>query len=252
MGTDWLKSNKVMIDFEGEALYMHGEKLPSELVRFRVAEMVNDDVTLCRALCSEIENIGKRNFKSNDVVFNTRDYNIRALGWEADNKTAEIEGYIEKLSCLNGTQKLQVQELLYKHKEIFSSEPGLTKIYGHVIKPITPKTFVKRSYPVPLQHRSAVEKEIEYMMELGVIERSSSEFCNPLRVVVKKDSSIRLCLDARFFNKVIAADNESPPRIEELMQKYEGINTSLDDRSGEGVLASAACSRITQIYGIFV
>ena len=29
-------------------------------------------------------------------------------------------------------------------------------------------------------------------------------------------------MDARFLNKVIASDNESPPRIEELVQKHEG------------------------------
>ena len=29
-------------------------------------------------------------------------------------------------------------------------------------------------------------------------------------------------MDARFLNKIIASDNESPPRIEELVQKHEG------------------------------
>ena len=33
---------------------------------------------------------------------------------------------------------------------------------------------------------------------------------------------MRICLDARWLNKIIADDNESLPRIEELLQKHEG------------------------------
>ena len=33
---------------------------------------------------------------------------------------------------------------------------------------------------------------------------------------------MRVCLDARFLNKIIASDNESPPLVEELLQKHEG------------------------------
>jgi len=39
----------------------------------------------------------------------------------------------------------------------------------------------------------------------------------------KKDGNIRLCLDARFLNEYIVADNESPPIIEELLQKFAGV-----------------------------
>ena len=72
-----------------------------------------------------------------------------------------------------------------------------------------------------MYQQAAVDREIENMLQQNIIERSCSEFCNPIRIV-KKSGEVRICLDARFLNKVIASDNESPPRIEELLQKHEG------------------------------
>lgn len=95
-------------------------------------------------------------------------------------------------------------------------------VYEHKIELTAPKTVVRRSYPLPLHQKAAVNKEIERVLEMGIIERSTSEFCNPLRVVTKKDGSDRLCLNARFLNKIIASANESPPRVKELTQKHEG------------------------------
>ena len=85
-----------------------------------------------------------------------------------------------------------------------------------------PKPIVKRSYLVALHQQTTVARELEKMLERGVIERSCSEFYNPIRVVTKKNGDVRIYLDTRFFNKVIESDNEAPPRIEELMQKYKG------------------------------
>lgn len=61
------------------------------------------------------------------------------------------------------------------------------------------------------------------MLAAGIIERSDSQYCNPLRIVEKKDGRIRVCLDARFINNAIESDNESPPIIGEILQKYHGI-----------------------------
>lgn len=67
-----------------------------------------------------------------------------------------------------------------------------------------------------------MEEEIADMLNQGIIERSNSYFCNPIRIIQKKDASIRICLDIRVSNQYIIADNESTPVIEELLQKYAG------------------------------
>ena len=96
---------------------------------------------------------------------------------------------------------------------------------------------MRKNYPVPLKLRPSVDHEIDKMLRLGIIEKASSEYCNPLRVVPKKNGQVRLCLDARFINKNIAADNESPPLVEELMQKFEGVVLYVNNRSCKRLLA---------------
>ena len=129
---------------------------------------------------------------------------------------------VNNLTELNVEEKMRVKDLLYKHKDVFSEEPGCTMVYEHEIRVTVQKPFVKKSYPVPLHQQAAVDKEIEKMLGQGIIQRSCSEFCNPIRVVKKKNGEVRVCLDARWLNKIIADDNESPPRIEELLQKHDG------------------------------
>lgn len=55
-----------------------------------------------------------------------------------------------------------------------------------------------------------------------------------MRIVKKKDETIRLCLEARFTNAVIKDDNESPPPIQDLMQRFHGakVFSTLDLTSG--------------------
>lgn len=83
------------------------------------------------------------------------------------------------------------------------------------------------------------------MLDEGVIERSNSPYCNPLRIVQKKDGRIRLCLDARHLNSVISGDNESPPLIAELLQKYHGVQymTIIDLTHGYWQIPLAKASR---------
>ena len=71
-------------------------------------------------------------------------------------------------------------------------------------------------------------------MEGDIIERSISPYSNPLVVVIKKDGTVRLCLDARKINQIIIPDRESPEAMNEIFQKFSGVRytTSLDLTAG--------------------
>lgn len=139
-----------------------------------------------------------------------------------------------QMKHLRPDQSEAVLGLVTKYRDVFSNKPGCATSYQHDIRLLSNKPFVKRSYPIPLAFRNAVDAEIEAMLEAGVIERSNSPYCNPLRIVKKKDGRVRLCLDARALNEVIEGDNESPPLIAELMQKHHGTEffTTLDMTHG--------------------
>ena len=139
----------------------------------------------------------------------------------------------DKLSCV----PLYIRERLIpdflKYGEVFHSQPGLTDKYAHNIVMQNENPFVQRSYPVPYAVRPAVETELKRMDDLKIIRRATSDYSSPMTVVKKKDGSVRICLDARYINKNMVNDVESPQPIEELIQKFHGckILSVIDLRS---------------------
>lgn len=125
-----------------------------------------------------------------------------------------------ELMLLKEGQRHLLGKLLENFRVLFSDKPGCAKGYEHQIKLTTERPRVHHNYPIPFALRDPTRKAIETMIKEGVIERGISQYCNPLRIVKKEDNSVRVCLDARFLNKVIEDDQESPPLINELMQKY--------------------------------
>ena len=128
----------------------------------------------------------------------------------------------EKLTCLTPEIRGNFTTQLVKYAEVFKPNPGLTNKYAHHITMQTDAPFVQRAYPIPYAVRPAVEAELKRMEEMGIIQRTSSDYCSPMTVVKKKEGSVRICLDARFINKNMVNDVESSQPIEELIQRFHG------------------------------
>ena len=226
MGADLLKAIGGIINFQNETFEMRGEILPKNIVTFRAVINIENRV---ESGCYGLKICEQRYIEGNDAqtvnleiggetdssMIMKNDFSptciINMLSISDDVASKNI-GYDDRiLTELNDAEKIQVKDLLYKHKDVFSEEPGCTMVYEHEIRVTVQKPFVKKSYPVPLHQQAAVDKEIEKMFGQGIIQRSCSEFCNPIRVVKKKNGEVRVCLDARWLNKIIADDNESPP-----------------------------------------
>lgn len=134
-----------------------------------------------------------------------------------------IRSTVDDIPMLNTTQKTEIGNLLITNRELFSNKPGLTDVYVHKIEMAYPQAFVQKTYPVPFAHREAVRKQIEKMVEWGVIERAPTQYINPLVTVIKKNGEVRLCLDARKLNQCIVQDRESPTSPDEILQRFEKI-----------------------------
>ncbi|GFS25293.1 transposon Ty3-I Gag-Pol polyprotein [Elysia marginata] len=57
---------------------------------------------------------------------------------------------------------------------------------------------------------------------MGIIRRSSSSYASPIMVVMKKDKTIRLCIDFRRLNSLTIFDAEPIPTPEQLLAKMKG------------------------------
>lgn len=134
-------------------------------------------------------------------------------------------------SCsLEEIQKCKFQHLLNKFSVVFSDTPGRTSEYFHTIKLKDSTEFFVKPYPIPVAHRKAVAEAITQMESWNVIERAPSKYISPLMTTVKKDGSVRVCLDARKLNSVMEPDYELPRPIGEIIRLMSGkkVMSSLD------------------------
>lgn len=94
----------------------------------------------------------------------------------------------------------ELQQLLKEFKDIFESPVGLppSRFYDHQI-PLLPGVAPVNSRPCKYnpQHKNEIEKQVNQLLEEGLITRSSSPFASPVLLVLKKDGSWRMCVDYR-------------------------------------------------------
>jgi len=91
-----------------------------------------------------------------------------------------------------------------------------------------------KPYPIPVAKQEAVNKEVEKMLNMGIIERLRSPYSIPIVPVFKKNGEVRLCLDASKINEQIIMDCERPLTIDSIMPKFKNVKyiSTFDLRSG--------------------
>ncbi|VDI03484.1 Hypothetical predicted protein [Mytilus galloprovincialis] len=75
--------------------------------------------------------------------------------------------------------------------------PGRTNVLQHDIKLTSDDPVRFKPYPIPYAMLDPVNKEVDKMIEMDIIERSDSPYSSPFVIVKKKDQSNRFCIDFR-------------------------------------------------------
>lgn len=117
---------------------------------------------------------------------------------------------------LTESQREQIQTLVEKYKDIITDIPGKAKVKSFNIELTTEKPITLRPYAVPIHMRDVLDKEIENMIQMDIIEESQSPYAFPVVLVKKKDSTVRTCIDFRKLNAVTKFDAEAIPDQEDL------------------------------------
>lgn len=91
---------------------------------------------------------------------------------------------------------------LSQFPQLVRQSPGRTDIAQHTIHLNDPMPLRQRLYRIPEHLLTPLKKEIEMMIQLGVIEPSISEWSSPLVIVPKKDNSLRICIDFHKLNSL--------------------------------------------------
>ena len=131
--------------------------------------------------------------------------------------------------CIRDSTK-ELNNLIKKHSHVFREQPRVTNMFTHKIEVTKESKFICRTYPIPKAYQQQVDAEIQQMLKNQIIERSDSDFLNPLVVVKKKTGVIRLCLDMRNINIITKKIYDCEPNADSLLIKCQGVQymTRLD------------------------
>ncbi|MCO5561479.1 hypothetical protein L7F22_015100 [Adiantum nelumboides] len=171
----------------------------------------------------------------------------------------------DSLSDVNKTQvnesgsqeDLELSKFLNQFQDVFIEDiPGeLPPKRGdddHVIELIPGSSPPnKPPYRVSRAQQEESMRQVNELVEKGMVRPSSFPFCSPVLLVHKKDGTYRMCVDYRALNKITIKNRLLVPRIEDLFYKLQGSTyfNTMDLKSGyhqirivnEDILKTAFC-----------
>src|SRR3954463_3533447 len=94
--------------------------------------------------------------------------------------------------------------------------------------------IVQRPYSMNPYELVELKKQLDSMLEIGLIQPSASPWRSPVLFVDKKDGGNRLCTDYRKLNHVTIKNKYPLPKIEELFDQLTGakVFSKIDLRTG--------------------
>lgn len=128
-------------------------------------------------------------------------------------------------SLNNLSTEPSTEAVLARHKSVFEEELGLIQSTTAKIRvdPQAQPIFCK-PHSLPYSQKEKVEKELQHLVETGVIEPIEfSDWAAPIVPIVKQDGNIRICGDfRRTVNRAAVLDPYPLPRIEDIFAKLSG------------------------------
>lgn len=124
---------------------------------------------------------------------------------------------LPELGHLTSEQQKNLRSLI--PQGLFNERPGRTEVMKHDIWLLSPGPVRQTCCRIPARLISDLKKEVETMLEMGIIEPSRSEWCSPVVLVPKKDGTLRFCIDFSRLNSISAFDPYPMPRVDELVER---------------------------------
>ena len=162
----------------------------------------------------------------------------RTLGiLDAKYEKADLPKVIrENCSHLSSVQRANLLKLLQKYEELFDGSLG-----DFQTDPVSfdmnlgAKPYHGRAFPVPHTQKEVFKKEVERLVELGVLKpQPKSEWGSPAFIIAKKNGQVRFLTDFREVNKRIVRTPWLISKIGSVLQELEGFTfaTAIDLNMG--------------------
>lgn len=144
--------------------------------------------------------------------------------WHISQDSIEInvisENKTELLSQAKYTpqQKLEIDKIISEFRTLSDENRlGRTHVMVHHINTGDAAPFKQKQYlmsPFMLGH---LNKELDKMLKLGVVEASHSDWCSPVLLVKKNSGEYRFCFDGRKLNSVTKRDSYPLPHVDRIL-----------------------------------
>uniref|UniRef100_V5I885 Retrovirus-related Pol polyprotein from transposon 17.6 n=1 Tax=Anoplophora glabripennis TaxID=217634 RepID=V5I885_ANOGL len=137
-------------------------------------------------------------------------------------------------TMLTDEQRNRLNALLEENQDIFEMGGEPTPYAEHYINTGDHPPISTPPYRMTTAKKEVLKRELDKLLEEGIIEECESPWAAPVVLVPKKDGGTRLCIDYRRLNSVTVSDSYPLPRIDDLLHatKRTFYMTTIDFRSG--------------------
>lgn len=175
-----------------------------------------------------------------------------------------LSDLVERSSKHLNLEQIEIlASLLIKYQNVFSEtsdDIGRTNLVTHRINTGNAIPIRQRPRRMPIGKRDIEKKEVQRMLESGIIEPSNSPWASNIVLVKKKDGKTRFCVDYRMLNDVTAKDAYPLPRVDDCLDSLAGskwfgsmdlnsgfwqINMSTEDKEKTAFLTSLGLYQFT-------
>jgi hypothetical protein len=233
LGGDWLHKVKAIINYETSSLI-----IPNiAIIKLNLTKQYKP------IIIAETDDYEEQEIMEEEAYINTMSFynathqerTLNKIEWD----DIEEEDMKDDHQELTGEQQKLLDELLAKNEDLFAedmSQLGKIEVEVHRIPLKDENIFpiARQPYKQRVPVKEFIDKEVEAMLEAGVIEECNSSWSFPIVVVEKKNGKLRLCVNYKELNEHTITDKFPMPRIDEIFDSLTGAKwfSSLDAAQG--------------------
>lgn len=152
--------------------------------------------------------------------------------------------HLKSKTLLTPLEKMRLDAVVERNISLMGNNLGCTNRVEHVIS-TNSSPIKQRYYRVNPIVQCQIDKELDEMLRLGIVEPSNSPWSSPILLVKKKNGTFRFCVDYRKLNSVTVRDSYPLPMVSDILDKLRNAKyiSSLDVKSAYWQVPVAESSR---------
>lgn len=176
------------------------------------------------------------NFESNSYFVGTTEVSVAPKKSDSFCKSVETINVIHSHGDLSTEQRQDLERMILRFHRLSwldGTKLGRTNAITHNINTGDASPFRQRQYPLSPYMLKHLYDELDKMLALGVVRRSSSPWSSPILLVKKSNGEYRFCFDGRKLNSVTKRDSYPLPLVDHILNKLTGAQylSSVDLKS---------------------